>query len=109
MAQARSAASTLTRPRVQVIAPVHIGETALAALRARGIDAQLEANGTNVALAADHIVAWALDAIPTASTAVELATVCERAAASPAAGSTSEPARVTFVTARSASVCFGRF
>ena len=40
MAQARSAASSLTFPRVQVIAPAHLGGTAVAALRARGIAAR---------------------------------------------------------------------
>jgi hypothetical protein len=79
MAQARSAASTLSQPRVQVIAPAHIGETALAALRARGIDAQTTTRADG-ALSADHVVAWALDASPTANAAVELAAACERAA-----------------------------
>lgn len=80
MAQARSAAtttSTSTRslPRVQVIAPAHIGETAIAALRARGIDARAATEPD-----AGNVVAWALDTSPTATTAVELAATCESAA-----------------------------
>jgi hypothetical protein len=75
MAQARSAVSSITMPRVQVIAPAHLGETAVAALRARGIDARLTDEP------GDAIIAWALDATPTASAAVELAETCARAAA----------------------------
>ncbi len=79
MAQARSAASTstLSLPRVHVIAPTHIGETAIAALRAREIDARAaqrpDASG-------EDIVAWALETSPTADAAVELAETCARAA-----------------------------
>jgi hypothetical protein len=61
-------------PRVQVIAPASIGETAIAALRARGIEAQqADAPG-------EDIVAWALDGFPSATAAVELAQACARAA-----------------------------
>jgi hypothetical protein len=41
MAQARSVASAPAASRVQVIAPAHLGATAVAALRARGIDARI--------------------------------------------------------------------
>lgn len=78
MAQARSAASTMSAPRVQVIAPAHIGETAIAALRTRDIDAR---TATQADESSSDVVAWALEASPTASTAVELAQVCSRAAA----------------------------
>ncbi|HEX4417215.1 MAG TPA: acetate--CoA ligase family protein [Kofleriaceae bacterium] len=104
MAQARSVASAPAAVRVQVIAPAHLGATALAALRARGIDARAAdtavaaeppsagtvraarpANdGRGAALAldfGDDVLAWALDAAPTAALAVELAAVCARAAA----------------------------
>jgi len=74
MAQARSAASSLTLPRVQVIAPAHLGDTAVTALRARGIDARRSDEP------GDAVIAWALDATPTASAAVELAHTCARAA-----------------------------
>lgn len=74
MAQARSAASSLTLPRVQVIAPAHLCESAIAALRARGIDARPSQEP------GDDVIAWALEATPTATAAVELATVCARAA-----------------------------
>jgi hypothetical protein len=75
MGQPRSAVSSVTMPRVEVIAPLHLGETAVAALRARGIDArQTDEPG-------DAIIAWALDTTPTASAAVELAETCARAAA----------------------------
>jgi hypothetical protein len=77
MAQARVAASP-SLPRVQVIAPARLGETALAALRARGVEARIaDAPGD----AGDDVVAWALDAWPTATAAVELAGACGRAAA----------------------------
>jgi hypothetical protein len=79
MAQARSAASSLSVPRVQVIAPAHIGGTAIAALRARGIEARTAARGD---APGDDVVAWALEAIPTATAAVELAGACARGAAS---------------------------
>lgn len=78
MAQARSAASSLSLPRVHVIAPAHIGATAIEALRARGIEARTATRDDHPG---DDVVAWALDAIPTASAAVELAGICGRAAA----------------------------
>ncbi len=76
MAQPRTAATTATAPRVQVIAPAQLGATAIAALRARGIEARL-------ADAPDpgDVVAWALGATPTGAAAVELANACARAAA----------------------------
>ena len=80
MAQARSSAiSTATAAlRVQVIAPPALGATAVAALRARGIDAKL----TSAPLAdeAHDVIAWALEAPPTTARAVELAGACMRAA-----------------------------
>ncbi len=77
MAQARTAATTATAPRVQVIAPAQLGATAIAALRARGIEARL-------ADAPDpgDVVAWALESTPTGAAAVELAVACARAAES---------------------------
>jgi len=95
MAQARSVASAPAPTRVQVIAPIHLGTTAVAALRARGIDARIAdapldlrasraANDArNDALHAalgDDVIAWALDAAPGPALAVELAAVCARAA-----------------------------
>lgn len=83
MAQPRSAASSLSQPRVQVIAPARLGDTAVEALRARGIDARA-ASDTAARLGeepGDDVIAWALDATPTATAAVELATTCARAAA----------------------------
>ncbi len=77
MAHARTAANLVTAPRVQVIAPASLGATAVAALRARGIDAQVAAAPQGD----DALVAWALEATPTATAAVELGTVCARAAA----------------------------
>ena len=75
MAQARSVAHSPQTARVQVIAPAHLGETAVAALRARGIDARIaEAPG-------DEIVAWAIEAPPTPTATLELAHACARAAA----------------------------
>jgi hypothetical protein len=76
MAQARSAATSLAQPRVQVIAPAHLGATAIAALRERGIDAR-EAERH---VPGDDVVAWALDATPTLSAAKELAEACAQAA-----------------------------
>ena len=80
MAQARIAVAepAMTTPRVQVIAPAPLGATALAALRARGIDARL---GDRPEPDDDSVVAWALSATPTAAAAVELAKTCARAAA----------------------------
>jgi hypothetical protein len=84
--------------RVHVIAPPHLGTTAVAALAARGIDARiaeppLDARPSRAANDArtdraridaalgDDVIAWALDAAPGAALAVELAAVCARAAA----------------------------
>ncbi|HUS27529.1 MAG TPA: acetate--CoA ligase family protein [Kofleriaceae bacterium] len=78
MAQARSAHANATEPRVQVIAPAHLGETAIAALRARGIDAREAARH----IPGDDVIAWALDAPPTAASAKELAETCAAAAES---------------------------
>ncbi len=77
MAQARSAVSTSTATlRVQVIAPPSLGATAVEALRARAIEARL---GRADALG-DDVIAWALEAPPSAARAVELAAICMRAA-----------------------------
>ncbi len=90
MAQARSAASSMTMPRVQVIAPAQLSTTAVDALRARGIDARAPhaARTSHHDTAAhradelgDDLIAWALETIPTATAAVELAATCARAAA----------------------------
>ena len=78
MAQVRSAASTLSVSRVAVIAPTHIGDTAIAALRARGLDARAASRSDSLF---EEVVAWALETSPTATAAVELAQTCERAAA----------------------------
>jgi hypothetical protein len=68
-------AQARTLPRVHVIAPARLGETAIAALRAREIDARLaDAPGS-------EIVAWALDVPPVGAAAIELAQACARAAA----------------------------
>ena len=95
MAQARSVASAPATTRVQVIAPVHLGTTAVAALRLRGVDARIadapiEARTTRAAndsrtdrleaLLGDDVIAWALDAAPGAALAQELAAVCAHAA-----------------------------
>ncbi|MDQ3337519.1 MAG: acetate--CoA ligase family protein [Myxococcota bacterium] len=69
--------STATAVRVQVIAPAHLGATAVAALRARAIDAKL---GHASAISTDDIVAWALETSPSGARAVELAAICTRAA-----------------------------
>ena len=74
MAQARSVAS-LASARVQVIAPAHLGETAVAALGVRGIEARLAES-----IDGDDLVALALESSPTAAAAVELAATCARAA-----------------------------
>ena len=92
MAPARSVASAVAPLRVQVIAPVRLGATAVAALRARGIDARIgeiqlaprgraanDARGEAPDLGAD-VIAWALDAAPGAQLAVELSVICARAA-----------------------------
>jgi hypothetical protein len=71
-----------TQPaRVHVIAPAPLGTTALAALRARGIDAQL-ATSVDAVAASDEIIAYALASLPTAAAAVELGAACASAAAS---------------------------
>ena len=78
MAQARSSAiSTAAAVRVQVIAPANLGATAIAALRARDIDAKL-ARAETVDM--DAVIAWALDTAPTGARAVEIAEACARAA-----------------------------
>jgi hypothetical protein len=92
MAQARSIASAPAAARVQVIAPDHLGATAVAALRARGIDARIAdapieprasraANDRERPALGDDVIAWALDAVPGGALAVELAAVSARAAA----------------------------
>jgi hypothetical protein len=74
MAQVRSLISSPAVMRVQVIAPPHLGDTAIAALRHRGLDARrADAPG-------DDLIAWAVDDIPNPRTAVELAATCRRAA-----------------------------
>ncbi|MEP6864106.1 MAG: acetate--CoA ligase family protein [Deltaproteobacteria bacterium] len=75
MAQARSLAEPAA-VRVQVVAPAALGATAVAALRDRGIDAEL-GDGA----ATTDLVALALEAPPTAAAALELAATCARAAA----------------------------
>jgi ATP-grasp domain len=77
MAQARTVATPMTT-RVQVVAPAHLGETTVAALRARGIEARLADAHDE---ATDDLVALALETLPTAAKAVELAGSCVRAAA----------------------------
>jgi hypothetical protein len=74
MAQPRTALAAAAR--VQVIAPPSLGATALAALRARGIDARAVHGPAD----GDDVIAWALDAAPGAAAAVELAEACARAA-----------------------------
>ena len=74
MAQARSVATSLSMPRVQVIAPDHLGGTAVEVLRARGIDARRSEEP------GDDVIAWALDDVPAPRAAVELAETCARAA-----------------------------
>jgi hypothetical protein len=96
MAQARSVAAAPAVPRVQVIAPAPLGATAVAALAARGIsariaDAPIDLRAGRAAndaradrlgdLLGDDVIAWALDAAPTAALALELAAVCAHAAA----------------------------
>lgn len=119
MAQARSssAISTATAAlRVQVIAPAALGATAVAALRARGIDAKL----TPAPLVdnAHDVIAWALDAAPSTARAVELADACIRAAEtgrpivllSPPARGTGRPAieraaALAYLRAQGAALC----
>ena len=77
-----------SQARVQVIAPTTLGTTAVAALRARGIDARLanEARGAarnddfSMDPGTEDVVAWALDAPPGTAATVELAQLCARAA-----------------------------
>ncbi|MBS1118883.1 MAG: hypothetical protein H6Q90_1111 [Deltaproteobacteria bacterium] len=76
---ARTAAVTASA-RVHVIAPAHLGATAVAALRARGIEARVS-DAAMLEPARDDVIAWALAAIPTAAAAVELSASCARAAA----------------------------
>ena len=82
MPQARTATAPVAL-RVQVVAPAPLGATAVAALRARGLDARgtsrLEPEGDETS---PDLVALALDAPPGAAAAVELAAACARAAAS---------------------------
>jgi len=74
MAQARSVATSLDVPRVQVIAPDHLGDTAVEVLRARGIEARRsDAPG-------EDVIAWALEDVPSPRVALELADTCARAA-----------------------------
>ena len=53
------------RARVQVIAPAHLGDTAIAALRARGLDAHAATDAHDQTT--DEIVALALETQPTAT------------------------------------------
>src|SRR6187549_3110161 len=80
MAQARSAVSAAAATRVQVIAPASLGATAVAALRARGIEAKLARERTDALPTTEDVIAWALDAAPSGARAVELAHMCTRAA-----------------------------
>ena len=75
MAQARTVATPVA-VRVQVVAPAHLGETAVAALRARGLEARLGESHEGT----DDLVALALETLPNSANAVELAAVCARAA-----------------------------
>lgn len=61
--------------RVQIVAPDQMGATMVAALAARGIDARLTPRAEG-----DDLLAHALEAPPTAETAVELAATAARAA-----------------------------
>ncbi len=79
MAQPRTATAPVVM-RVQVVAPAPLAATAVAALRARGLDAR--SSGTvGVVEASPDLVALALEAPPGAAAAVELAAVCAHAAA----------------------------
>lgn len=77
MAQARTVIAPASA-RVHVIAPTQLGATAIAALRVRGIEARTGDSPD----ASDDVIAWALDAGPSAAAAVELAATCAHAAAS---------------------------
>ncbi len=76
MAHAREARATSSQMRVQVIAPERLGATAIAALRARQVDARA------VSEVADDpaLLAWAFDAMPSLAQVVPLAETCQRAA-----------------------------
>ena len=65
--------------RVQVVAPAPLGATAVAALRARGLDAR---STSTLDETSPDLVALALEAPLGAAAAVELAAACARAAAS---------------------------
>ncbi|MDX2087301.1 MAG: acetate--CoA ligase family protein [Kofleriaceae bacterium] len=80
MAQAKMAASAQVSPRVQVIAPAHLGTTAVAVLRARGIDARVVETPEPSAIG-DDVVAWALASPPTPAATLALGNTCARAAA----------------------------
>ena len=75
MAQARSLAEPAAM-HVQVVAPAALGATAVAALRERGIHAEVGDGSTTT-----DLVALALEAPPTSAAALELAATCARAAA----------------------------
>ena len=77
MAQARTAAAPVVM-RVQVVAPAPLGATAVAALRARGLDAR---SSSELDETSPDLVALALEAPPGGAAAVELAAACARAAA----------------------------
>jgi hypothetical protein len=62
---------------VQVIAPAHLGKTAIAALRARGI----EAREAERHVPGNDVIAWALESSPNATAAKDLADACAQAAA----------------------------
>lgn len=66
----------VTAPRVQVIGPAQLGATAIAALRARGVEARAAETPDP-----DDVIAWALDTTPGGAAAVELGAACARAAA----------------------------
>ncbi|HEY3802126.1 MAG TPA: acetate--CoA ligase family protein [Kofleriaceae bacterium] len=80
---AQAASKSVTTPRVRVIAPAPLGETAIAALRARGIAGATAhaSHGDGISLGDGEVLAWALDAPPSPAAAAELAVTCARAAA----------------------------
>jgi hypothetical protein len=80
VAQAKMAASAQVSPRVQVIAPAHLGATAVAVLRARGIEARV-VDAPDPSALGDDVVAWALASPPTPAATLALGTTCARAAA----------------------------
>src|SRR5262245_7390500 len=75
MSTARTVASAQAEARVHIVAPGSLGKTAVAALRERDLEPP-----PGESPAAD-VIAWALDAPPTAAAAVQLAQTCARAAA----------------------------